>query len=214
MKANHDRLRCAIADRRLLLVQLLSHVMSSHPRIVIEATAATRPDLDELLVRHDVDLLLVGARLLDIDGGDVIRRVREQRPSFRCIVLADGADRVRLRPAVAASVHAVVSMTQSFDVLKQAVESIPGSDHDGDEFVVARPTFPPGLTARQVEVLRLVGAGKTSREIAAILGISWRTVETHRKHIVARLRAKGGRLVRMATWQALAHEGRGPPDRL
>jgi DNA-binding CsgD family transcriptional regulator len=50
------------------------------------------------------------------------------------------------------------------------------------------PTYPAGLSAREVEVLRLIAAGRTNREIAAILSISVKTVLNHVTHILTKTR--------------------------
>jgi len=50
----------------------------------------------------------------------------------------------------------------------------------------APPTYPAGLSAREVEVLRLIAAGQTNREIAATLSISVKTVLNHVTHILAK----------------------------
>jgi len=205
MTTTLTRLRCAIADRRLLLVQMLAHVMASHPRITIEATATAARDLDDVLRKREIDLLVVGGRFLDGVGSEVVERGHEGRPAPDCIVLVDDPARPRIPGGLSSRVRAVVGMSEPFEALQRAVDSLVDRGCGPDES--GNGAASPGLTPRQLEVLQLVGAGKTSREIAAILGISWRTVETHRKHIVARLRAKGGRLVRMATWQALAGGG-------
>jgi DNA-binding NarL/FixJ family response regulator len=51
---------------------------------------------------------------------------------------------------------------------------------------------------REQEVFNLIGQGLTNRTIASMLGLSLRTVETHRKNITVKKGAKGGELVRMA----------------
>jgi len=205
MTTTPTRLRCAIADRRLLLVQMLAHVMASHPRIVIEATATAPRELDEVLRKREIDLLVVGGRFLDGAGSEAVERACDGRPVPDCIVLVEDPSRPRIPGSLSSRVRAVVGMSEPFETLQRAVDSLVDRGFGPEDS--GNGAASPGLTPRQLEVLRLVGAGKTSREIAVILGISWRTVETHRKHIVTRLRAKGGRLVRMATWRALAAGG-------
>jgi DNA-binding CsgD family transcriptional regulator len=61
----------------------------------------------------------------------------------------------------------------------------------GDLAVMEESPRPARLTPRQRDVLRLVALGHTSREIAAILGISNRTVEMHRSHGMRELKARG-----------------------
>ncbi len=53
-----------------------------------------------------------------------------------------------------------------------------------------RPTYPAGLTAREVEVLRLVAAGKSNQAIGTALSLSARTVERHITHIYRKIDAR------------------------
>jgi DNA-binding CsgD family transcriptional regulator len=63
------------------------------------------------------------------------------------------------------------------------------------------------LTQREEEIFALIGRGQSSREIAAQLHLSQRTVETHRKNIVAKLGVSGSELVRMAALQLTPRAG-------
>ena len=67
----------------------------------------------------------------------------------------------------------------------------------------ARPTYPAGLTPREVEVLRLIATGKSTKEIAATLVISSPTVERHITHIYEKI---GARSRAEATAYALRHD--------
>lgn len=63
----------------------------------------------------------------------------------------------------------------------------------GASVVIPRTTFAPGaqVTPRQQQIATLVAAGYTNGDIGLLLGISPRTVETHRDHLYARLGARG-----------------------
>jgi DNA-binding NarL/FixJ family response regulator len=63
------------------------------------------------------------------------------------------------------------------------------------------------LTQREGEIFALIGCGRSNREIAAQLHLSQRTVETHRKNIVAKLGVSGPELVRLAALQITPRQG-------
>jgi DNA-binding NarL/FixJ family response regulator len=57
--------------------------------------------------------------------------------------------------------------------------------------VTARSASPAGLSPREVEVLRLIAAGQTNKEIAEALALSFRTVERHITHLYEKIGARG-----------------------
>jgi DNA-binding NarL/FixJ family response regulator len=64
-------------------------------------------------------------------------------------------------------------------------------DHDHVQPSPTRPGNPDGLTARELEVLRLLAAGHTNREIADVLVLSLRTIERHINNLYAKIGARG-----------------------
>jgi DNA-binding NarL/FixJ family response regulator len=152
------------------------------------------------------DVVLLDITLPDGSGLDVVARLIEVSPASRVLMLSvhDGPEYV-LR-AVRAGAHGYLRKDASPAVLRQAVESV----HAGGAFfgaevaghlatalrdgASAAPASAPSaapealallgrLSPREREVLSLVAAGRTSKEIAVLLGISVRTAEAHRDSI-------------------------------
>lgn len=130
-----------------------------------------------------------------LSGLDAIPRVHEVSPSTRVVVLTMYEDPEFARAALRDGAPGYVIKDTADDELIAAVRRVA----DGGTYVNprlaavlaaarAKPAGPPrDLTEREVEVLRLIGLGHANNEIADQLGISVRTVESHRLHIRRKL---------------------------
>ena len=105
----------------------------------------------------------------------ILAAVRTMRPTVPVILLANPGDEHRTAAWIRAGVEDVVHR----DALSQAAEAVQRA------LEVRQPLA--RLSPRQIEVLRLITEGLTSREIAARLGLSEKTVETHRSAVAQRL---------------------------
>ncbi len=145
------------------------------------------------------DVVLLDISLPDGSGLEAVPRIREVSPSTRILMLSVHDSREYVLEAVRAGAHGYLLKDASPALLRQAVEAV----HGGGAFFgaevaehlaaglrgVAGDDAPRAdahlerLTGREREVLALVADGRTSKEIAAALGISVRTAEAHRDSI-------------------------------
>jgi DNA-binding NarL/FixJ family response regulator len=187
-------------------------------RVVAEASSVA----EALSVDADPDVIVCDLVLPDGRGAEVVRQVRERFPSANLLVLtmvdspddvqltfAAGARGYMLKEAASAElVAAIRKVAAGEDYLQPSVgaaiaamRAIPGQVH---------VSAAPNLSEREREVLRLIALGHTNAEIASMLYVSVRTVETHRASILAKLGAKTrAELVRFAG-QAGLLEGEDP----
>lgn len=89
--------------------------------------------------------------------------------------------------------HAVVDKIEAYDCLGAEIS----------ELLAPLPRSQSRLTAREKEVLHLIGQGLSNNQIGEVLQLSVHTVETHRRNLSGKLGLKGAELVRYATLQSL-----------
>lgn len=154
----------------------------------------------ELSARKDVDLVLLGSR----NGQnlfDVMASLKAARPDLRIIVTGTGADDETILKAVAAGAKGYVDEAASPTEFVQAIRNVNQGSVWAPRRVLSifieRVTSSPGrifpagrvtFTDREKEVLELLVAGRSNKEIGAALGIEERTVKAH----VAKLMRKVG----------------------
>ena len=147
----------------------------------------------ELAARSRPDIALVDINMPDVDGLELIARLRELDPAPACIVLTMFDKPEYVRQAVRAGARGYVLKDSPAGEIVAAIEAVAaGHTHYSAALVQGLATIggtepDPALTEREREILLLVAAGETSKRIAQILGISFRTVETHRLSIRRKL---------------------------
>lgn len=144
------------------------------------------------------DLVLTDIRMPDGSGIHLAAQFRERFPEIRVVVLSMHCDAEYVRRALELGVRGYVLKDAPAEQLLHAI----GQVHAGGRFFSpalqetvdqceASQRSPRGLTPREAEVLQLLSQGRSNKEIAAALGASIRTVETHRLHLRRKLHIAG-----------------------
>lgn len=159
----------------------------------VVAEVATAREVAKAVVEDGPDLVIVGA-VNDLAIDDTARQVREASATTRLVALLGRAPRDTLADLLAA-VDGLVARTVEPPDLLRAVERVMAGERYIDPALVSGDSpdesFEPlALTAREREVLGLLAAGSSNREIAAALFVSLPTVKTHLAHIYGKLDAR------------------------
>lgn len=144
------------------------------------------------------DVLLVDLVLPDLDGREIIRRVMARTPRPRVIVLTGHLDSTLPAELIALGVAGFVDKSAPLEHVMRAIERVlaggmyfyAGVIPPGSAVVRIAPNdraTPAALSAREREIAQLVVAGMSSKEIAARLGLSTRTVENYRAHVMQKV---------------------------
>ena len=184
------RPRLVIVDDHRLLVQGLQEMLGRRYDVVGVAYAGD--ELLELLRHRPADALLLDLSLPGRGGLELLPEIRALQPDLRVLVVTMHTDRILAEAALAAGATGFVPKDAGMDELERALESVLA----GRKFISDRvPPVSHGvgldaihaslarLTPRQQTILRLIGNGKTSAEIAAKLGLTESTVTFHRQRI-------------------------------
>ena len=186
-------LRCVVVEDQVMFLELLVAMLRTKPGVEVVATAQGVDGAITTCRQHQPDLLILDLALPDGDGLAVIEALCNEEEPPRVIVLSGQASSFVCPQGLRPLVQAVVDKTRAFNDLNAEIRRLhPVAADDG------APGGQGSLTLREREVFALIGQGYTNRAIAAALGLSLRTVETHRKNVNQKLRAKGGELVRLA----------------
>lgn len=179
-----------VDDHPIVLKGIHALLSSSFPRASI-MDAAGVGEAEEILVRHDVDIMITDLDLNGESGTTLIRHVRDTRPTTQVVVYTMHEEPWSVSEIDSMDVEAVVMKSDSAGELLTAV----GSLLDGKGYYSA--TFsrllgsqkrqPDRLSCRETQVVDLTAAGLSSADIASQLGISINTVEFHRRRIMQKL---------------------------
>jgi DNA-binding NarL/FixJ family response regulator len=194
-------------DHELVRRGLLSILSRSHPEWHVVAEASTGGDAIGLGMSLKPDVAILDLSMPDIDGLEVAERLMEAALGIRIIILTVYAAAPILRQLRKAGVSAYLAKNEAPLMLVRAVERVLSGEpffasSSTSRAVVNAPEYIPApflLTPREVDVLRLLARGKTNKELAAELGMSVRTAESHHASLLAKLNVESlGELVRIA----------------
>jgi DNA-binding NarL/FixJ family response regulator len=185
-----------VAEDHPLAREGLVQLLESAEDIVIVGEAADGEEALKLAdsVTGEPDIFLVDIRLPGIDGLEVTRRLKDEHPDVRVIILTANEDPAYATEAMKAGAKAYVLKSaegeEVLDTVRMVAHGHAVLDRRawkalGEQGRSRGEQF--GFTAREMDVLRLLGKGYRNREIAESLGISPTTVKTHVARIFRRL---------------------------
>jgi DNA-binding NarL/FixJ family response regulator len=193
-------IRVLLGDDHTLVREGLRRYIESTDGIEVGGEASTGAEMVALAKETEPDIVVLDIRMPEMDGIEAARRISEQVPGTRVVMLTAYDDRHFVVEAVRAGAKGYVLKSKDAEHLLQSVRLV----HDGhmvidpelvvalaDELAVAkdRDVGAETLTEREVEVLQLLAFGYTNRDIAGRLFISPDTVKTHLEHIYQKLGA-------------------------
>ncbi len=167
----------------------------------VVAEAANGAEAVERAIREKPDVVLLDLTMPGPGGSGlaVVRTLRDRAPDARVLILSVHDDREYVLESLRAGAHGYLRKDSSPAEIRQAIHAVCAGDsffspqvarhlaaavQDGSE----RPSGSlAALTGRERDVLIGVASGRTNRETAAALGISVRTVETHRDSLMRKL---------------------------
>jgi len=186
-------IRVALADDRALARQGLRMLLRGEQGIELLSGATDVTSLAGAVAAHQPDVLVLDLGLASRHALAAIIALRERAPHTQIVVLAGERDAAFARRALAAGALGYVAKESADRDLPQAIRAAARGERLVSTSVAValeatRRSFAEDrLTAREIEVLRLIALGHTSAEVARTLALSPRTVETHRARIHKKL---------------------------
>ncbi len=209
-----------VADTHPVVRRGIRVALEAEPDLAIVGEAASRAEVLDLVEGLQPDVLVLNRQLQGADALEIAREAIQQYPSMRILILSLCADESDVRHAFRSG--AVGYLWKGADPAEfiEAIRRVAAgrrylspllAQHAIEAY--ARETHRPvpdlyeTLTRREREVLHLVAEGYTNLEIAAKLGVSCRTSESHRTHLMRKLGLKNlSDLVRFAIRRGLLPE--------
>lgn len=179
-----------IADDHEVVREGLVAMINRQPGMRVVAQAGNGAQAAELWSRHHPDITLVDLRMPELDGVGVISKVRAVNPRARVIILTTFDGDEDIYRGMRAGARAYLLKDAPRDELLGCIRAV----HAGETFVpplvaakLAAQVSSERLTAREQEILQLMGGGASNKGIARQLGISEGTVKTHVKSVLQKL---------------------------
>jgi DNA-binding NarL/FixJ family response regulator len=174
-------MRVLIADDHGIVRSGLRLLLERQPDIEVVAEAADGAEARELAIRERPDLAILDVKMPKLTGLQATREIKAQAPEVAVLILSMHDDERYIAEALKAGASGYVVKTQADTDLVAAIRAV----ERGEPFPA--PEVQGTLTPREEEIVKLVAEAHTSKEIAAILHLSEKTVENHRANAMRKL---------------------------
>ncbi len=201
-------MRVVVADDQATVRDGLVTLLSLMADVEVVGAAGDGQQAVDLVEATDPDVVLMDLRMPRMDGAAATAAIRQRSPRTQVVVLTTYADDESIAGALSAGALGFLTKDADRHAIKRALDAAASGQAVLDQGVyerlwragIGRPggraasaaeaaaegDAPDGLTARELEVLRLIAAGRSNAEIAAELFVSEATVKTHVNHIFAK----------------------------
>ena len=182
-----------IADSQYLVVETLKSLISDVAGYSITGVADTQNELYKLLETISNGLLITDFANIDYDGSDDLKNIRQKYPQISVMILTNAITKQELNGLTKSGIRNIIYKSADKDELFSAIEStLKGRKFYSDEVLelfldlnenkyITEDTI--HLTASEIEIVKLIANGLTTKDIASKRNISHHTVNTHRKNI-------------------------------
>lgn len=196
-------IRLAIAEDHQALIDGIKLLLAYESDIEIVGTVNDGEALLELIKLKQPHIVITDIRMPKIDGITVSKRIKKAYPHIKILAFTMYDQTEAINQMMEAGASGYLLKNSALEELLNAIHTV----HKGEMYYDANIELTSDsskknkgiLTKRQIEILKLVGEGKTSREIADELFIGIHTVDTHRKNMIRILGLQGkGELMRYA----------------
>jgi DNA-binding NarL/FixJ family response regulator len=196
------KLRILVADDHALVRRGARGVLNSRRGWKVIGEAANGREAVEKTIKLKPDVAIMDISMPELDGVEVVRKIRKAVPITKVLVLTMHESDQMVQRALDAGADGYMLKSDLTDCLAKAVKAVSEgkrfltpkvSDIVLEGFLKTKTPHQQGerpgarTTPREIEIIALLAAGKSNKEIAGQLGIAVRTVETHRAKIMLKL---------------------------
>jgi DNA-binding NarL/FixJ family response regulator len=184
--------RVVIADEHDAVREMMTHILATEGLYDVVGEAGNGRDAFALCARCRPDVLIMEVVLPQLSGIEVVRRLRLQRKGVRVLMFSGTLNQMLIVECLKSRPDGFVGKGESLATFLEALRAV----STGKAYFSGRASALWGdalngssleLTLRELDVLQLVAESCSSKEIARRLGVSPKTVENHRFHIMEKL---------------------------
>ena len=192
-------MRVLIADDHQMFRHGLRLLLDSQPDVEVVAESGDGRSAVQLAAEHSPDVVVMDVRMPDLNGIDATRQIMASSAANppKVIGLSAYSDEHIARQMLAAGAVAYVAKHAAFPEMMEALSAVmAGRTYVSPTLLNAATISASGagdasggnkLSPREREILQLLAEGKAMKEIAAVLNVSIKTVETHRRTMMGKL---------------------------
>ncbi|MCX6238047.1 MAG: response regulator transcription factor [Bacteroidia bacterium] len=185
--------RIIIADSQFLVVEALKKLIGEDNQYLLAGVATTQHGLYQIIDTVDGGLLITDFDGIDFNGIEDLKQIVQKYPQISILILTNIITKAEFSGLTKLGIRNIIYKTADRDELFSAIEAaLKGKKYYSDEILdlfldQGATKFSADaqkhLTALEIEIVKLIAGGLTTKEIASKRNISYHTVNTHRKNI-------------------------------
>lgn len=197
MNVNETPIQVLIADSQFLITESLKFILQSEGRFNVNKVVTEKSELIKALKTENISLLILDHLMIDISGISELKEIKISFPHLKMLVISNSISKADLHELNSSGINDIILKTADKEELIEAIDStLKGKKYYSNElldllFEVNEKKSPiegiGQLTISEIEIVRLISDGLTTKEIASRKFISFHTVITHRKNIFRKL---------------------------
>ena len=193
-------IRVMIIDDHEIVREGLKTILGNEPDFEVVAESATADDVRELVGKANPNVILLDARLPGVSGAEACRQLATTYPDIAVLIVSTYSDNDLIQDCIKAGARGYVVKDIERFSLKESIRAVHGGGGAVSPAIAAKvldrlrtgdhltPPAPPSpLSGTQMEILRLIAAGFSNREIAVRVYLSENTVKSHVQEIFRKL---------------------------
>ncbi len=193
-------IRVMIIDDHEIVREGLKTILGNEPDFEVVAESATADGVRELVGRTKPDVILLDARLPGVSGAEACRHLATAYPDIAVLIVSTFSDNDLIEDCIKAGARGYVVKDIEQFCLKESIRAVHRGDGAVSPAIAAKvldrlrtednltPPVPPSLLSdTQTEIIRLIAAGLSNREIAVRVYLSENTVKSHVQEIFRKL---------------------------
>ena len=185
-----------IADTQYLIVTALKSILDNNERLIYEVVNSPN-ELYKVLENDPCQLIITDHLLFDYGHPDGLPEIKRKFPTITILILTNSVSKPEFTELTKIGIRNMIYKTADLDEIITAIDAaIKGKKYYCEEILdmiiemgegKANPEEPSHLTSSEIEIVRLIAGGLTTKEIANQKNISFHTVNTHRKNIFRKM---------------------------
>lgn len=195
--------RILIADDHEVVRHGVRNLINHEEDLSVVWEASNGREAVRIAEKNHPDVAIIDLVMADLNGMEATRQIRKASPETKLLIFTMHETERLVQEVFQAGAHAYVLKSDAGRLLVQAIRTVLQGEHffsskinevifEGflrNQSAKAEPTADDALrpTAREREIIQLLAEGKSSKEVATVLGISVKTVETHRAALMRKL---------------------------
>lgn len=195
------KISVVIVDDHKLIREMWAKMFASDKEIEITGESGTLDEAIEMIKIKRPDIVLLDINLANASGLDAVPQIRKFSPGTRIIAVSMHNQPAYVKKMLKLGAKGYVTKNSSHDEMFKAIEEVMKGrvyvcteikDILSDQALNNEPAGPDAkdLSLREIEIIRLIKNGLSSKEISSQLVITTRTVEVHRHNILKKLKLK------------------------